>query len=180
MLIVVTGGSGSGKSEYAENLACKLAGDAKKYYIATMQPYGTEGQKRIMRHHKLRAGKGFETIEQYQQVAQALQEKEGTFTKQATVLMECLSNLLANELFEEGGQPDSVMQDCLTLYRQCKHLIIVTNEVFEDGCQYPEETLEYIRRLGALNTGLAARADIVVEVVYSIPVFWKGEKQCID
>lgn len=179
MLIVVTGGSGSGKSEYAENLACKLAGDTKKYYIATMQPYGTEGQERIMRHYRLRAGKGFETIEQYQQVAQALQEKEDTFTKQATVLLECLSNLLANELFEEGGHPDSVEQDCLTLSHQCKHLIIVTNEVFGDGCQYAGETTEYIRRLGALNTSLAAQADIVVEVVYSIPVFWKGEESCI-
>ena len=40
MLIVVTGVSGSGKSEYAEQICCKLSGDRKKYYIATMQPYG--------------------------------------------------------------------------------------------------------------------------------------------
>ena len=65
MLIVVTGVSGSGKSEYAEQICCKLSGDRKKYYIATMQPYGEEGKKRILRHHRLRSGKGFETIEQY-------------------------------------------------------------------------------------------------------------------
>ena len=43
MLILITGASGSGKSEYAEKICCELAGSAKKYYIATMQPYGAEG-----------------------------------------------------------------------------------------------------------------------------------------
>ena len=38
MLILITGASGSGKSEYAEKICCELAGSAKKYYIATMQP----------------------------------------------------------------------------------------------------------------------------------------------
>ena len=46
MLILITGASGSGKSEYAEKICCGLAGSAKKYYIATMQPYGAEGTQR--------------------------------------------------------------------------------------------------------------------------------------
>ena len=71
MLILITGASGSGKSEYAEKICCGLAGSAKKYYIATMQPYGAEGAQRIRRHHALRQGKGFETIEQYQNVSKA-------------------------------------------------------------------------------------------------------------
>ena len=45
MLILITGTSGSGKSEYAEKICCGLAGSAKKYYIATMQPYGAEVHK---------------------------------------------------------------------------------------------------------------------------------------
>ena len=48
MLTVVTGGSGSGKSELAENIAVKFTG--KKYYIAAMQPFGEEALKRIERH----------------------------------------------------------------------------------------------------------------------------------
>ena len=39
MLIMVTGVSGSGKSEYAEQISCQLAKDNKKYYVATMYPY---------------------------------------------------------------------------------------------------------------------------------------------
>ena len=47
MLIIITGVSGSGKSEYAEQICCRLAGDNKKYYVATMQPFGEEGRIRI-------------------------------------------------------------------------------------------------------------------------------------
>ena len=66
MLIIITGVSGSGKSEYAEQICCRLAGDNKKYYVATMQPFGEEGRIRIEKHKRQREGKGFETIEQYQ------------------------------------------------------------------------------------------------------------------
>lgn len=40
MFILVTGGSGSGKSEFAENIAMKLGG--KMLYVATMKPYDDE------------------------------------------------------------------------------------------------------------------------------------------
>ena len=61
MIHLVIGGSGSGKSEYAENL---LEDSPGKYYIATMQVYDAEGRKKVARHQRLRAGKGFQTIEQ--------------------------------------------------------------------------------------------------------------------
>ena len=35
MLIMVTGVSGSGKSEYAKQISCQLAKDNKKYYVIT-------------------------------------------------------------------------------------------------------------------------------------------------
>ena len=45
MLAVITGGSGSGKSEYAESVATSLAkrDGLPLYYIATMRPFGAEG-----------------------------------------------------------------------------------------------------------------------------------------
>ena len=43
MMEVVTGGSGSGKSAYAEQKICGLQqGTGRLYYIATMYPYGSE------------------------------------------------------------------------------------------------------------------------------------------
>ena len=44
MMVVVTGASGSGKSEYAEGVAVKLAGKGDLYYLATMRVYGEEGK----------------------------------------------------------------------------------------------------------------------------------------
>lgn len=172
MLILVTGVSGSGKSEYAEQICCQLAENEKrkKYYIATMRPYGIESLERIGRHKTMRQGKDFETIEQYCNVNQAACR----FDKRPVVLLECLSNLMANECFDVGGKPDNVFSDCMKLYEQCTHLIIVTNEIFSDGCDYDKSTRDYIRRLGILNRQLAECADTVVEVVYSIPVFRKG------
>ena len=63
MFALIFGGSGSGKSEYAEKLSCELAQKNEKYYIATMIPYGEEGKKRVERHKKLREGKDFYTID---------------------------------------------------------------------------------------------------------------------
>ena len=52
MMVVVTGASGSGKSEYAEGVAVKLAGKGDLYYLATMRVYGEEGVRRVERHRK--------------------------------------------------------------------------------------------------------------------------------
>ena len=74
MMVVVTGASGSGKSEYAEGVAVKLAGKGDLYYLATMRVYGEEGVRRVERHRKLRAGKGFQTAECPVKVDEALEK----------------------------------------------------------------------------------------------------------
>ena len=110
MLIMVTGVSGSGKSEYAEQISCQLAKDNKKYYVATMYPYGEDGRSRVKKHKLQRDGKGFETIEQYQNIGGALNGcKRDT---KPVVLVECMSDLLANECFEENGHPDNIFAEC--------------------------------------------------------------------
>ena len=48
MMEVVTGGSGSGKSAYAEQKICGLQqGTGRLYYIATMYPYGSETERKM-------------------------------------------------------------------------------------------------------------------------------------
>ena len=51
MMILILGGSGSGKSAYAEDYLLRTAGDKKKYYIATMQIWDEEMQAKVDRHH---------------------------------------------------------------------------------------------------------------------------------
>ena len=92
MLILVTGGAASGKSAHAERLLCERAAAGSRLYLATMQPLGEAAHMRMLRHHALRAGKGFETIERYTNLASMILPKmyDG-------ILVECMSNLLANE-----------------------------------------------------------------------------------
>jgi adenosylcobinamide kinase/adenosylcobinamide-phosphate guanylyltransferase len=146
---MVTGVSGSGKSEYAEQISCQLAKDNKKYYVATMYPYGEDGRSRVKKHKLQRDGKGFETIEQYQNIGGALKGcKRDT---KPVVLVECMSNLLANECFEENGHPDNIFAECMQLYSECSHLVIVTNEVFSDGCEYDDSGESFERQYQILK-----------------------------
>ena len=66
-LIFITGGAGSGKSEYAEQRAEQLAAElgGPLYYIATMDPGPRDPDTvaRIAKHQRRRADKGYTTIE---------------------------------------------------------------------------------------------------------------------
>ena len=192
MMVLVVGGSGSGKSSYAEKVTVSLAQEsvkeitksentslsdfklniAKKYYLATMQVFDDEGRKKVERHRNLRSGKGFFTIEQPTRISGALEKMEDG---DRTVLLECISNLTANEMFSEKKTmteiqvTENVIRDIKMLKEQTNHLVVVSNNIFEDGITYDETTTKYIRAMGKINQKLAALADRVVEVVAGIP-----------
>ena len=63
MLYMIFGGSGSGKSAYAEDLAVKLCPE-EKVYLATLTDIDEEMEQRIRDHRKMREGKSFRTVEQ--------------------------------------------------------------------------------------------------------------------
>ena len=205
MITLITGGSGSGKSAYAEKYICHASngkGYKEKYYIATMQVFDDEGQRKIDRHRRLRAGKGFITIEQPRDIKDAVSklQSENCLKTGRLALLECMSNLVANEMFppadasdtKEAGvkkealdEPDNmrdyentrislvskkVLKEVSILSENVAELVIVTNNVFEDGVCYDESTMNYIKAMGTVNRGLAAMAESVVEVVAGIPV----------
>ena len=100
MMTLVIGGSGSGKSTYAEKISVELGGQSNKYYLATMKVYDKEIQQKVERHRRLRSGKGFLTIEQPIRIQKALEKMEAG---SRIALLECISNLTANEMFAEGA-----------------------------------------------------------------------------
>lgn len=117
-----------------------------------------------------------------------------------SALLECMSNLVANEMFptvdasgiqaaeaekEALDAPENmkdyetaqisrvskrVLKEVSILSENVAELVIVTNNVFEDGVCYDESTMNYIKAMGIVNRGLAAMAERVVEVVAGIPV----------
>lgn len=183
MMLLVIGGSGSGKSAYAEQALLSLAKGQRyrHYYLATMQPQGREAQERIARHRALRAGKGFLTLEQPVDIQESLQRMEAG---NRTALLECISNLAANEMFS-GGQAappeqvsEKIIREIAKLRESVTHLAVVSNNVFEDGGRYPQETMEYLQAMGWVNQALAQMADQVIEVAAGIPLPLKGA-ECI-
>lgn len=176
MLSLIIGGSGSGKSAYAEQMLSELNDVEKKYYLATMQVFDEDGRTKVKRHREMRRGKGFLTIEQAKDVLQALPQMTGG---EKAVLLECMSNLTANEMFGAGMRQadevaEKVLHDIAGLMTQVRHMIIVTNNVFEDGNVYDRATEEYRKALGEINRSLARQADRVVEVTAGIPGEWKS------
>ena len=176
MMIVVTGGSGSGKSEYAETLAAGL-GEGRRIYIATMRPFDEECRRRIERHRAMREGKRFETAECYTVM------KNLILSGRTSVLLECMSNLTANEMYEKNGAGENTVSEILdgieSIKRQAENVVVVTNEVFSDGITYDLETERYLKYLGIINQRLGEMADCIVESVCSIPVYYKGEEPCL-
>ena len=178
MITLITGGSGSGKSAYAEEEFSKLQHTGKKYYVATMKVYDEDGKRRVERHRKMRENRGFVTIEQPQDIEEAIGKMQGS---QNAALLECMSNLVANEMYQDKIYPaDEVVEKIIKgiedLEKHLVHLMIVTNNVFEDGVLYDEMTMEYLHALDEVNIRLAKKAEKVIEVVVGIPVCWKGQE----
>lgn len=166
MFTLITGGSGSGKSEFAERYICGLCDNP--VYIATMRPFGEEGRRRVEKHRQQRAGMGFSTIERYTDIGGINISGDGA-------LLECVSNLAANEIFEVSaeGAEERTADGIIRLFNKFKNIVVVTNNVFSDGIKYPPETEEYIRILAEVNRRLAEYADQVAEIVCGIPVWIK-------
>ena len=193
MIILVIGGSASGKSEYAES---RMMDWENRVYFATMLPYGRESERTILRHRLLRKGKGFQTIECGAGLTQIEIDPE------QAILLEDLPNLVENELYaEENGltdgwsddldnpdlwvdesvlemqtvdtvevPPEERIEEDLKHLMQAKHLVIVTGDIFADGIDYDAETEKYRKLLARTNQWVARYADEVYEVIHGIPV----------
>ena len=166
MTALVTGGSGSGKSAFAEELVSRLP-SGKRVYLATMRVFDEESEERVRRHRAQRARLGFRTLEWPMDLLSAPVESE------STVLLEDLPNLVANEMFG-GGNAERIVPALRALAGRSENLVIVTGDVFSDGVRYPEATASYLCLLAGINRAAAALSDSVTEVVYSIPVPLKG------
>lgn len=166
MTALVIGGAASGKSQFAEALASSCP--APHRYIATLMPTGSEDGARITRHREMRRSKGFTTTEHYVSLECLHLPERGT------VLLECLGNLTANEIFADEGAGESaynaIADGISALAQQCDNLIVVTNDVFADGASYSGEMQFYLQVLGGINSMLAETFDRVYEVVCGIPL----------
>ena len=87
-----------------------------------------------------------------------------------------MSNLVANEMFKEEKLMDEnqliekVSREMEVLKNSCTDLVVVTNNIHEDGTDhYDDVTISYMRALGRINQRLAKMSDEVYEVISGVP-----------
>ncbi len=165
-LHIVIGAASSGKSSYAEELATSFKHPL--VYIATLKPFVEEDYKRIENHKKLRKGKGFTTYEVYGLINQEIDELEDR-----VVLIECMSNIVANNLFsgdrrENNYYINAIADDIIKIKNRAKEVVLVTNDIVRESTDYGKDTTDYIEILSEINKILVTHASSFTEVVCGI------------
>ena len=168
--VFIIGTPNSGKSAMAEKIVTELSDPDHRIYVATMIPYGKEGRERVERHRMMRYGKGFVTIEAPFDICSELGDynmSNGSRLGDMTVLLECLSNLVANELFERRSGRDEMLErlyeDISWISQRAGNLVIVSNH-FEIEESFDEETRSYAETLDMLNEMISGLADKTIRI----------------
>ncbi|OEH93517.1 bifunctional adenosylcobinamide kinase/adenosylcobinamide-phosphate guanylyltransferase [Bacillus solimangrovi] len=173
MLTFVCGGVRSGKSSFAEQLIEEHSDQSQCHYIATSTITDSEMQNRIVRHKndRVQSQINWQTWEQPKQLDLLTRH----FSKDDVLLIDCLTVWLSNELFtsniwkceEKVATTVNKMLDVLkTLSERCKHVIIVSNDIFHSG--FPDDfgSKVYVRSLGHLHQAIVRMSNLSYEVEF--------------
>ncbi|MDN6161990.1 MAG: bifunctional adenosylcobinamide kinase/adenosylcobinamide-phosphate guanylyltransferase [Atopostipes sp.] len=183
-LIFITGGARSGKTSFAEKSAEKIAKKMQRdlYYLATSKAKDAEMKNRIKRHQKDRkkSQANWETIEQAVNVGEAAER----LSENAVVLVDCITLLLTNELYNQNFNEEKlkekeyqnyikerVTNGLMELLNHASYLFIVSNEVLYDPI-FPENELVWVyqKLLGEIHQELVSKANKVYLLEFGIVI----------
>ncbi len=166
---LITGGSRSGKSRYA----LELAKSAKKpFYIATGWAGDEEMDDRIKKHRRER-GRHWTTIETKTDISSAI-EKAGR--KGADfIIVDCLTLWVSNMMFEKKNIEKEIRR-VVEVIGSPRHapLVFVTNEVGSGIVPGDRLSREFRDAAGLVNQKIGAAVDNVVLTVCGQPLYIKG------
>jgi adenosylcobinamide kinase/adenosylcobinamide-phosphate guanylyltransferase len=174
---LVTGGSRSGKSAYAQKLAEALPGP--RAYVATCPVIDAETAERVKRHREARGAALWETIEEPVDLAGAI----GRAAAYRVLLIDCLTLWINNLLYEAERRGEAFTEEatavrCRELIAACRAfpgtVILVTNELGMGIVPASEATRRFRDCAGRCNQLIAAAAAEVTLVVSGIPLRLKG------
>jgi adenosylcobinamide kinase/adenosylcobinamide-phosphate guanylyltransferase len=177
---LITGGSRSGKSAYAQMLAEALPGP--RAYVATCPVIDAETAERVRRHREARGAAAWETIEAPVDLAGAI----GRAAAYRVLLVDCLTLWINNLLYEAEQQGEIFTEEatavrCHDLLAACAAfpgaVIFVTNEVGMGIVPENEAARRFRDCAGRCNQVIAAAATEVTLIVSGIPLRLKGKKK---
>jgi adenosylcobinamide kinase/adenosylcobinamide-phosphate guanylyltransferase len=175
-IILITGGSRSGKSAHAQRLAEAAPGSL--VFVATCPVVDDEMRERIRKHRLARSKKRWRTIEETVDVTGVL-KKAGECD---VILIDCLTLWINNLLYQahqEGGEvtEETIERRCRELIAVCDDLhgtiIFVTNEVGMGIVPDNPLSRRFRDLVGRCNQLMADTADEVIFVACGLPLTLK-------
>jgi adenosylcobinamide kinase/adenosylcobinamide-phosphate guanylyltransferase len=169
-IVVVGGGTRSGKSALALELARKLG--ARRAFVATARAYDDEMRARIDRHRREREA-AFETFEEPLDLPGALRRIAGP----DVVVVDCVTHWLSN-LLVDGVAPEAIVERVEEAVRALSerrfHAVLVTNEV--GMSVHPETPLgrAFVEVTGFANQRLSRAADDVHLAILGTSLLLRG------
>lgn len=177
-ITLITGGSRSGKSSFAQRLAEEEAGS--RLFLATCPATDREMEMRILRHVRDRRQGNWDTVEEAIHLADELHRSD----RYDTVLIDCLT-LWVNNLQYEAIQGRRVLDEDLMREETERLLaaarvhpgqvIMVTNEVGLGIVPINPDARQFRDLVGRCNQCVGAAADRVFLVCCGIPLQIKGK-----
>ncbi len=180
MLIFVSGGVRSGKSSVAENLAIQcLSPRGRLLYVACGQRTDKEMDKRIFYHHQRRLQSGYQwiTVEQFLDIGTVPVKQNDT------ILIDCVTTLLAGEFFREDKPSykakERIVEGIIDLAQKAGTVVVVSNELSHE-IPFPGLTADYMKTLGLIHQQLVEKSDTAILVEHGISVVKKGKILCAE
>ncbi|WP_066151610.1 bifunctional adenosylcobinamide kinase/adenosylcobinamide-phosphate guanylyltransferase [Halalkalibacter krulwichiae] len=176
MIVFISGGVRSGKSDYAEERARLLYAKEQKnlIYIATSDVYDEEMHVRVKRHQEQRKRDevNWKVYEKPSNIADLL----SGFQQGDVILLDCVTTLLSNELFngwQQGEKKWTSPSFIAEVEKKMIHLVselaegpytafVVSNELCFDLPPQDRATSIYIRLLGRIHQDIVSRAKEAV------------------
>lgn len=167
-VILITGGSRSGKSSYAEQLALSLS-DAP-VYLATARIWDDEFRERV-RRHKERRGPQWTNLEEEKYLS--LHDLAGR-----VVVIDCMTLWATNFFFDLDSDVDAALAALKAEFdrftNQDATFLFVTNEIGMGGVSDNAVQRHFTDLQGWMNQYVASHADEVILMVSGIPIKIKG------
>ena len=160
-LIFIAGGARSGKSRKGEELAKSLAGSARPIFIATAEAVDDEMTSRIKKHQDDRGG-DFDLVEEPKNLSKALKDIDSG----ATVLVDCLTLWLSNNMMGEGSDTNESVIAAARVRRGAT--IFISNEVGEGIVPMHPVSREFRDLSGIMNQEFARASDKVYFMKFGI------------
>lgn len=182
-IIYITGGAKSGKSKLAEKMVEEI--EEKINYIATLTCFDDEMKEKI-RVHRERRDERYQTIEAYKKFDTIFKNID----KKETILLDCLTNMVSNLIFEENIDFDKDLkinkekldikikkeiENFIKILKKHKGTSIIVSNELGMGIVPSYPLGRYFREIaGEINQYVAEQSDEVYLTVSGIPMKIKG------